>query len=79
MMDPKIIWSKFILAQQKILESKSLPVSVDPETISIKNNRITINADADAYKKILIYDLQRLFCFQTNTLNGTVRYKHNFN
>jgi superfamily I DNA and/or RNA helicase len=61
MMDPKIIWSKFILAQEKILESKSLPISVDPETISIKNNRITINADADAYKKILKYDLQRLF------------------
>jgi hypothetical protein len=61
MMDPKMIWSKFIMAQEKILESKSYPIATDEETLVIKNNRITIDADPDAFKKALAGELAHLF------------------
>ena len=61
-MNQKEIWGKYILAQQKVLENKSKPISIN--TINqpkIEGNKISISIDQEVFKKVLKADIERVF------------------
>jgi superfamily I DNA and/or RNA helicase len=58
----KDIWSKYILAQQKILEYRSLPIAVSNfNTIEIINNRLKLSVDQEIYKKVFKARIKTIF------------------
>lgn len=61
-MDQKEIWEKYITAQRKILEHKSLPIAINnDQKLFFKNNYISLSVDQEIYKKIFIEHVKKVF------------------
>jgi hypothetical protein len=61
-MDQREVWRKFILAQEKILEYRSLPIAIKPE---VKNkvviNKLILKVDQEVYKQIFVNEVEKFF------------------
>lgn len=58
----KAIWSSYILAQQKILEYKSLPIAINDFTpAEIIGNRIKLSVDQEIFKKTFKTRIETVF------------------
>jgi hypothetical protein len=61
-MRQKDIWGKYILAQEKILEHKSLPIAINNnERPQIIGNKIKVTVDQEIFKKIFKSDIESIF------------------
>lgn len=58
----KDIWSKYILAQEKILKFKSLPIAIFPEESPIiSDNILRLKVDQEIFKKIFREEVEKVF------------------
>lgn len=56
------IWSKYILAQEKILEFKSLPVAISSEnSLIISDNKLRLQVDQEIFKKVFKSEVEKIF------------------
>lgn len=61
-MKQKEIWGKYILAQEKILEHRSLPIAINnSDAPQIANNKIKLTVDQEIFKKIFKAEVEKLF------------------
>ena len=69
-MDQKKIWSKYILAQEKILENRSKPIGIDDSNKpSIENTKIIISVDQEIFKKLFKSEIEKIFKLKTYNFN----------
>lgn len=52
------LWNQYILMQEQMLKRRCAPVYVDPETISIDENKFTVNVD-ETYEERQVYNIFR--------------------
>ncbi|MEX0980670.1 MAG: AAA domain-containing protein [Bacteroidales bacterium] len=65
-MDQKTIWSKYILAQEKILGNRSRPIGIDDSNKPlIENAKINIAVDQEIFKKLFKSEIEKIFKLKT--------------
>ena len=56
-MNQKDVWGKYILAQEKVLESKSKPIGINTAIpVKLEGNKILVSIDQEIYKKVFKAD-----------------------
>ena len=61
-MNQKDVWSKYILAQEKVLENKSKPIGINTSIpVNLEGNKIFVSVDQEIYKKVFKADVERVF------------------
>ena len=69
----KDIWSKYILAQQRILEYRSLPIAINnTKLFQVVGNKIKLSIDLEIYKKVFKTKIEKVF--QLENFNYTQGY-----
>ncbi len=62
----KRIWHKYITAQEKIIDYRSLPVAINPNlNYSLEGNSLKIEVDQDIFKKIFKDEVETIFKIDT--------------
>tara|TARA_R110002072_G_scaffold59514_1_gene151478 strand:- start:61978 stop:65790 length:3813 start_codon:yes stop_codon:yes gene_type:complete len=58
----KRIWHKYITAQEKIIDYRSLPVAINPnKKYTLEGNSLKIEVDQDVFKKIFKDEIKKVF------------------
>jgi superfamily I DNA and/or RNA helicase len=62
----KRVWHKYITAQEKIIDYRSLPVAINPnQKYTLEGNTLKIEVDQDIFKKIFKDEVETIFKIDT--------------